>query len=314
MYSISLIIPDFAIILLGLVLSRKGGFTKAFWDGAEKLVFNFLLAPFLFVSVAQSQLAVGESVRFLLTGICAMLLGVAASFAVRYFIKADAVTHASVFQCGFRFNTYIGFAICTRFCGAEGPSLLAMLIAFWVPISNSIAVSDLVRAVAKRDNQSENRSQLLRTTVLGVARNPLIIATVLGLIFNYLGIELIQPVKDFLSHLGSASLAMGLLCIGAGLQFSNLAKHFKLIAASCLVRLAVIPLMAWIVIQLTGLSGNAAAVVLVFASLPTAQSCYVMTANMHGNASIVAAVTTLQTLLSMLTLSILIALLEDTIY
>lgn len=308
MYSISLIIPDFAIILLGLVLSRKGGFTKAFWDGAEKLVFNFLLAPFLFVSVAQSQLAVGESVRFLLTGICAMLLGVAASFAVRYFIKADAVTHASVFQCGFRFNTYIGFAICTRFCGAEGPSLLAMLIAFWVPISNSIAVSDLVRAVAKRDNQSENRSQLLRTTVLGVARNPLIIATVLGLIFNYLGIELIQPVKDFLSHLGSASLAMGLLCIGAGLQFSNLAKHFKLIAASCLVRLAVIPLMAWIVIQLTGLSGNAAAVVLVFASLPTAQSCYVMTANMHGNVSIVAAVTTLQTLLSMLTLSILIAL------
>lgn len=308
MYSISLIIPDFAIILLGLVLIRKGGFTKAFWDGAEKLVFNFLLAPFLFVSVAQSQLAVGESVRFLLTGICAMLLGVAASFAVRYFIKADAVTHASVFQCGFRFNTYIGFAICTRFCGAEGPSLLAMLIAFWVPISNSIAVSDLVRAVAKRDNQSENRSQLLRTTVLGVARNPLIIATVLGLIFNYLGIELIQPVKDFLSHLGSASLAMGLLCIGAGLQFSNLAKHFKLIAASCLVRLAVVPLMAWIVIQLTGLSGNAAAVVLVFASLPTAQSCYVMTANMHGNASIVAAVTTLQTLLSMLTLSILIAL------
>lgn len=308
MYSISLIIPDFAIILLGLVLSRKGGFTKAFWDGAEKLVFNFLLAPFLFVSVAQSQLAVGESVRFLLTGICAMLLGVAASFAVRYFIKADSVTHASVFQCGFRFNTYIGFAICTRFCGAEGPSLLAMLIAFWVPISNSIAVSDLVRAVAKRDNQSENRSQLLRTTVLGVARNPLIIATVLGLIFNYLGIELIQPVKDFLSHLGSASLAMGLLCIGAGLQFSNLAKHFKLIAASCLVRLAVVPLMAWIVIQLTGLSGNAAAVVLVFASLPTAQSCYVMTANMHGNASIVAAVTTLQTLLSMLTLSILIAL------
>lgn len=308
MYSISLIIPDFAIILLGLVLSRKGGFTKAFWDGAEKLVFNFLLAPFLFVSVALSQLAVGESVRFLLTGICAMLLGVAASFAVRYFIKADAVTHASVFQCGFRFNTYIGFAICTRFCGAEGPSLLAMLIAFWVPISNSIAVSDLVRAVAKRDNQSENRSQLLRTTVLGVARNPLIIATVLGLIFNYLGIELIQPVKDFLSHLGSASLAMGLLCIGAGLQFSNLAKHFKLIAASCLVRLAVVPLMAWIVIQLTELSGNAAAVVLVFASLPTAQSCYVMTANMHGNASIVAAVTTLQTLLSMLTLSILIAL------
>lgn len=308
MYSVSLILPDFAIILLGLVLSRKGGFTKAFWDGAEKLVFNFLLAPFLFVSVVQSQLSVGESAHFLLTGICAMLLGVALSYTVHYFIHADAVTHASIFQYGFRFNTYIGFAICTQFCGTEGLSLLALLIAFWVPISNTIAVADLARAVAMRDSKSQSHSQILLSTVLGVIKNPLIIATLLGLVFNFLDIGLIQPAKDFLNHLASASLAMGLLCIGAGLQFDNLKKDFRLIGISCLIRLIAVPLMAWCIVSLFGLSGSAAAVVLIFAALPTAQSCYVMTANMHGNAAIVAAVTTAQTLLSMLTLSVLIAL------
>lgn len=309
MYSVSLILPDFAIILLGLFLSRKGGLTKPFWDGAEKLVFNYLLAPLLFVSVVNSQLTPGESAQFLATGICAMMLGVVVSFLVRFVVKSDAVSHASVFQCGFRFNTYIGFAICSRFCGPEGTSLLALLIAFWVPISNTIAVAEIARAVNARDNTTaHSKGQVLKSTVLSVVKNPLIIATVSGLIFNFLGIGLYQPVEDFLSHLGRASLAMGLLCIGAGLRFERMKSDLKLIASSCLVRLVAVPLMAAGVVHLFGLTGNAASVVMVFAALPTAQSCYVMTANMHGNAPIVAAVTTMQTLLSMLTLSIFILL------
>ncbi|WP_302446146.1 hypothetical protein [Sutterella wadsworthensis] len=45
-----------------------------------------------------------------------------------------------------------------------------------------------------------------------------------------------------------------------------------------------------------------------FAALPTAQSCYVMTAAMHGNAPAVAAATSLQTLAAIVTLPIWISL------
>ena len=44
--------------------------------------------------------------------------------------------------------------------------------------------------------------------------------------------------------------------------------------------------------------------VLLFAALPTAQSCYVMTASMRGDAASVAHVTTAQTLVSMATLPV----------
>lgn len=47
-----------------------------------------------------------------------------------------------------------------------------------------------------------------------------------------------------------------------------------------------------------GLAPTEAGVLLLFAALPTAQSCYVMTASMRGAAS-VANVTTAQTLVSM---------------
>ena len=59
-----------------------------------------------------------------------MLIGVCASWCIRYLVKTDPVTHASLFQCGFRFNTYIGFALALEAFGDQGFALLALLIAF----------------------------------------------------------------------------------------------------------------------------------------------------------------------------------------
>lgn len=96
--------------------------------------------------------------------------------------------------------------------------------------------------------------------------NPLIIATVAGLLVKASGLTVPQTATIFLAHLGNDSLAMGLLCIGAGLDPVE------------------------------------AGVAILFAALPTAQSCYVMTASMKGDAPSVANVTTAQTLAAMATL------------
>lgn len=154
MNSAALIAPDFAIILLGLLLRVKLGFEKSFWEKAEKLVFYVLFPPLLFTSIAGSNLSLGASAGFLAVGVGTMVLGVAASRCVRFFVKGDAVTQASLFQCGFRFNTYIGFALVVKLFGDEGFALLALLIAFWVPISNTIAVAALAAAVARRDAEA----------------------------------------------------------------------------------------------------------------------------------------------------------------
>lgn len=148
MDSVALIAPDFSIILLGLLLRLKFDYSEDFWKQAERLVFYVLFPPLLFTSISGSSLSLGESAGFLAAGVGAMLIGVCASWCIRYLVKADPVTHASLFQCGFRFNTYIGFALALKLFGDQGFALLALLIAFWVPISNTIAVSALAGAVA----------------------------------------------------------------------------------------------------------------------------------------------------------------------
>jgi len=302
MQSVLLVLPDFMIILLGTLLTRRFGYPREFWKWAEKIVFNVLFPPLLFLSVAQSEVGLGNASRFLAVAIATMLLAVLASALIPLFIPAKPLTHASVFQCGFRFNTYIGFALVVKLAGTEGFALMALLIALWVPISNTIAVSVLAQAVARNEG-AVGFSTILRRTIRSVVRNPLIIATVLGLIVNVTGLTLPFSLTDFLKGLGKASLAMGLLCIGAGLKLTEAGETKALLATSVIERLVIVPLIA-IAMGLTfGLGRIEFATLLVFAALPTAQSCYVMTASMGGDATSVANATALQTLVAMATLT-----------
>ena len=104
---------------------------------------------------------------------------------------------------------------------------------------------------------------------------------------------------------------MGLLCSGAGLRLQAFRGHGALIVASTIERLMVVPAIAWGMGAVFGLSSVQAGVLLLFDALPTAQSCYVMTATMRGDAASVAGITTAQTLAAMATLPVWTALIQS---
>lgn len=298
-----LLLPDFLLIVLGVILQKtllRDNAQGKIWASIEKLVFYVLLPANLFMTVSHANLAFGSAASALGVGICIMLGGVGLAYLVRYLVRHDDVTHASVFQCGFRFNSYIALALASRWLGAEGLSMIAFLIAVWVPMSNTIVVARLARAVAKRDNsEGMIRGQVLtkhtvsiRKIVKTVLTNPLILATVTGLFVNIAGVHFPEWFDRVFQSLGQGALPLGLLCIGAGLRWSSQRNDWALISVATLQRLVALPALAFLVLWGLGYTGVYAAAILLFAALPTAQSCYVMTAAMRGNASIVASVTT----------------------
>lgn len=299
MSGILLILPDFLIILLGALLRAKFLRNDVFWASFERLVFYVLLPSQLFLSVSRSNVPLGEAGMFLSVGVASMMVVMGLAWSVRWLFKADRVTHASVFQCGFRFNTYIGFALAERIGGDEATAFLALLIAVWVPISNAAATAELARAVAMKSSSTRN---LAKKTLLGVLKNPLILATGGGLLWKLIGLPIPETAYTMLDHLGDAALASGLICIGAGLTVTALREAKTLIAATTFERLVAAPIAAILVTSFLPLSPMAHAVVVLFAALPTAQSCYVMTAAMGGNAPVVAGVTTAHILAAAVTL------------
>ncbi len=294
-----IVLPDFGVILLGILLARKLGYTHDFWQVVEKLVYFILFPPLLFHSVATSRFSLGEASTFLFCGFAAMLGAVLLSWILCRACELDDSSRASAFQCNFRFNSYIGFALTLNMYGKEGFALFALFMAFWVPVSSAIAVTALAKA-------SAGKGATFIGVIREIVRNPLIIATVAGLLWNLTGLGIFKPIDLIFTRLGNASLALGLLAIGAALRFETIQGYKAIVTGSTLLRLVIVPVLCLIVCRICGLENLATGVLLIFTALPTANSCYILAVRMSGNGPLVAAITTAQTLAAIITMPVIL--------
>ncbi|HBZ58509.1 MAG TPA: AEC family transporter [Sutterella sp.] len=299
----AIIIQPFLLIALGLALSRHKLFPRPMWDGIEKLVYYVLFPPLLFNSVAHASLSVSQTGMFLACGVGSMACGIALSYLMSKIAPADRLTDASVRQCGYRFNSYIGFAMVLALYGDFGLALFALLVGIWVPISNAVAVADLAQAAQKEGSGALG-------IISSICKNPLIIATVAGLIFNTFGLEMPDLVTSLFKSLGSASLALALMAIGAGLRIEHMRQYRKILALATLQRLALVPAISLAAALMLDLSAVKTGALLCFTALPTANSCYILAVRMGGNGPAVADLTTIQTACSLVTIPLWMALVQ----
>ena len=142
-----------------------------------------------------------------------------------------------------------------------------------------------------------------------MTRNPLIIACVAGIIVNVSGLGLATPLVTFFDLLGSAAPAVGLICVGAGLDIAAARAGRSWVGLSAVLKLVAMPLIALGFAQALGMTGPAAYVLVIFHALPTAPSAYILARQMGGDARLMAGILTTQTALAIITLPIWISLL-----
>lgn len=288
-----LLFPDFSLILLGYLVCRYTQLNRPLWEKVEALVYYLLFPVLLFHSIVKSPLDLQVASRLMGAGWALGVAAIGLAYALphlpglrRYISGPD---HAASAQIAFRFNSFIGLAIAERLAGPQGLQLIAVLIGVCVPLFNVAAVWPMARH-AQRSFLSE------------LVRNPLIIATVGGLISNLLGFQMPVWLEPTVTRLGAASLAMGLMAAGAGMQFGALARAKTLAVAVLAIRHVITPAMAWGVSKLFGLDTTQTTILLAFSALPTASSCYVLAARMGYDGAYVAGLVTLSTLLGVVSL------------
>jgi predicted permease len=288
MYIVNLLFPDFSLILLGAVLHRISNWGAEFWTGAEKLVYFLLFPALLFYSTARTPLSFDTSGKMLMVGMAALLGAIVLTWLGKPWIKAAPMDYESGMQTGYRFNSYMALALAARLGGEQATGMMAMLIGFGVPLCNLAAVHAL----------AHKSGGLLKE----LARNPLLIATACGLLFNLSGLPLPEVAGAVLSRLGNAALALGLLLVGAGLRLSGVQRAKALAGYFLAVKLLALPAMAWLLGQWLGLGPSQLQLVVLFCALPTASSAYILAARMGGNGPLVAFMISAGTMLSALTL------------
>ena len=293
MYYAQLLFPDFSLIVIGYLLCRHTALNRPVWQAVEGLVYYFLFPVLLFQSIVRTPLDLQAASGLMGAGLALGITGIALAYALphvpllgRWIDRRD---HAASAQVAFRFNSFIGLALAERLLGAQGLQLIAVLIGVCVPLFNVGAVWPMTRH-AQRGFMGE------------IVRNPLIIATASGLVANLLGFSIPEFLAPTVTRIGAASIALGLMAAGAGMQFQSLARG-KLLGASVLtIRHLLSPVIAWLLARAFRLGAAETTILLTFAALPTASSCYVLAARMGYNGPYVAGLVTLSTVLGVASL------------
>jgi malonate transporter and related proteins len=285
-----LLIPDFATILLGAALRRWMPLNDDFWTGMEKLIYYVLFPALLFNALIRTRIDFITAGPLVLGGICAVGTGILLGLlAFRLFALAP-MELASRFQCAFRFNSYVGLAIVSKIYGETGIAAMSILLGAMVPLVNTAAIGILVR-----------HGQFIWWREL--LRNPLVIATAAGLAWNVAALPTPEPAAQFLTRLSEATVATGLLTVGAALRWRVKLRSAASDSYYLATKLLAVPLAAWWVGRWLGLSPMYAGVLVIFASLPVANSAYILAARMGGDGPGVAWLISTSTLLAMVTMS-----------
>lgn len=289
------LIPVAALIIGGSGLRRLPGFTNPeFWSGAEKLAYYVLLPVLLFSSVAEVSIAHVPLGRLAVSLVGPTIIVSILIIGLRRFAARDLPSFTSVLQGGIRFNTYIGLSVSASLFGAEGSAVAAIVAAVLVPTVNIV---------------SSLGFEFLRTgpsSVAGILRvvvtNPLVIGCVAGGLWNLTGAQVPTVVDSVLSPLAAAALPIGLLCVGAGLRRFPLRAHFAAMVNSTVSKLIVLPAVTLFALVLLEVPTTPGLVAMIFQSIATASSGYVMARQLGGNSELMAALIATQTVLMLVTL------------
>ncbi|OGB25018.1 MAG: permease [Burkholderiales bacterium RIFCSPLOWO2_02_FULL_57_36] len=284
----AILLPDFALIVIGFVLMRFTDWGTTFWTGMEKLVYYILFPALLFYATSRAPLDFASTGKLLQVALTAVLCGIALGWLAKPLFRPGPMIFESGVQTAFRFNSYIALAVASRLAGDEGTALMALIIGFAVPICNMAAVHALVH----------KSGGLLKE----LAKNPLLIATVCGVLFNLAGLEVPEVIGMTLSRMGNASIALGLILVGAGLRLSGQHEAKGITAYFLAVKLLALPAIAYGLGIWIGLPALQLQIAVMFCALPTASSAYVLAARMGGNGPLVAFLISAGTLLSIVTL------------
>lgn len=288
-------VPIFGLLALGAVLKRRLLREDAVWAGIEKLIF-WVLLPCLIAS-ALSTLRLGElPIGSLAAAIwTALLIGTGLSVLLARALGHGHAAMTSVLQGGIRFNNLMAFAIGGAIWGPPGLAMAAVATGLIVPCVQVIVT---VAFALGRDGAVRPLS-LLRQ----VALNPLIIGVVAGFALGALG-GLPPGLQPAVRSLGQAAVALGLLCVGAALTLDGLGLRPGTQAAVAVLKLVCVPALTWAFCALLGVGPLPTAIAVMAMALPTAATSYVMARAMGGDAKLMAAITTSEHLLSMVTLPV----------
>lgn len=292
-FSLNATLPVFLVIVVGYFMKQKGVLNEAFVKCANKLNYVATLPVLLFTDLAATDIIGDFDLKYVLY--CAGVTTVAffgAWLCAKIFVKDKAIVGEFV-QASYRSSAAImGVAFIQNIYGSSG--MAPVMIIGCVPLFNVFAVLVLtfegVRTVPGTNHVKES--------LKGIAKNPIIISIVLGVIASLLQIRFPVIIDKTLSSLAKTASPLALITIGAGFEGKKAVAKIKPTIAVTVVKLIVLPAVFLPIAVKLGFRSEGLIAIAVMLGSPTTPSSYIMAKNMGYDGVLTSSAVVTTTLMS----------------
>lgn len=300
--------PVVMLIVFGVLLKHFKLTNAAFLQTSDKLVYYIFFPLMLFWKIGGATFAGGIAWSLCLACLTALTVMFFVSIVVIKLFKVSSFKAGSFAQSCYRFNTYIGVALILNSLGEEGLGYFGVVIGLAIPLINVAAVSTLIWF----SGQTHSLKKRWRITMGALGSNPLILGCLAGIIYSQSFSSFPQFIDNSLSLISMVTLPLALLSIGGSLTFSGISEHLSLSLLASFLKLFFLPLIGYCCLQLFEVTGTPFMVGMLFFSLPTSTSIYVLSSQMNSDTRLASAAILISTLLSFPVLTVMLYYLEKT--
>ncbi len=294
------LLPILLVIGIGNCVARLKLITGEQWHGIEKIAYFVLFPALLISTVAKTDFMALPAFEMAGAMIGSILIMAAVCLALRPFLcnwfSIDGPRYTSIFQGALRWNSFVALALADELMGSEGLALLAVAMVAMIPLLNVLCVTVLSRYAGSGEAPG------LRKIGRDLLRNPLILSVLIGIVINASGLPLPHVMTATLSILGQAALPIGIVCVGATLDLGALRRPGPALASAAILKLVIMPLIAFGLCQALSLNGPAFTAVIIAMAVPTASGAFLLARQMGGDAKLMAEIITFQTVLAMVSM------------
>lgn len=303
-FSINVVLPMFLLMSLGTFLKKINIIDEKFLKTANSFTFKVLLPTLLFYNIYNSNISESFNGKLVLFAVITLFILIAVLLIIIPKLEKDNRNRGVLIQGLIRSNFVLfGIPLCTNIFGNSGTGTASMLIAVIVPLYNFFCVVIL-------DIYSNEKLEI-RETFISIIKNPMIIASAIGILLSVAHIKLPAAIDKTVSDVSKIATPFALIVLGGEFKISNVYKNIRYIVAVCIGKLILIPSLVIPIAVMFGFRGIELGALFSMVASPVAVSSYIMATQCNANDELAGQIVFSTTLISSFTIFIFIYILKS---
>lgn len=277
--SLNVVLPLFITMSLGYFLKYLNMFDNNTLDTMNNITFKSFLPMLLFYNIYKTDLQGVFNLKLMIFSATCVIALYLILYLIVPLIEKDNKKRGALLQGLFRSNFVIfGIPITESLFGSEKVGVAALLIAVIVTLFNILSVIALETFRGGKPN--------FRKISIGIIKNPLIIASCLGILTLLLKIKIPTAIEKTISDVSKIATPLSLILLGASFKFDNIKKYLKQTTIAVVGKTILTPCIILPICIMFGYRGVELSTLMIIFAAPTAISSFTMAQQMDSDSDL----------------------------